>query len=42
MTDIFPEKFDYVVVNGVLEYAMSFTGGKNSLRDISSAYGQLI
>ena len=37
----FPEKFDYVVVNGVLEYAMSFTGGKNSLRDISSAYGRL-
>ena len=24
----FPEKFDYVVVNGVLEYAMSFTEGK--------------
>lgn len=25
---IFSEKFDYVVVNGVLEYAMSFTEGK--------------
>lgn len=24
---VFPEKFDYVVVNGVLEYAMSFTEG---------------
>ena len=33
----FPEKFDYVVVNGVLEYAMSFTEGKTPY--ISSAYG---
>ena len=26
---VFPDAFDYVVVNGVLEYAMSFTEGDN-------------
>ena len=34
----FPEKFDYVVVNGVLEYAMSFTEGKLLTRHFFSVW----
>ena len=37
----FPEKFDYVVVNGVLEYAMSFTEGKTPYETFLQRIGRL-
>lgn len=30
---VFPEKFDYIVLNGVFEYAMSFTAGEKPYED---------
>lgn len=33
---VFPEKFDYVVLNGVFEYAMSFTAGEKPYEDFLS------
>lgn len=32
----FPEKFDYIVLNGVFEYAMSFTAGEEPYKDFLS------
>lgn len=32
----FPEKFDYIVLNGVFEYAMSFTAGEHPYEDYLS------
>ena len=33
---VFPEKFDYIVLNGVFEYAMSFTAGERPYKDFLS------
>lgn len=33
---VFPEKFDYIVLNGVFEYAMSFTAGEKPYEDFLS------
>ncbi|WP_251353168.1 SAM-dependent methyltransferase [Hominisplanchenecus murintestinalis] len=33
---VFPEKFDYIVLNGVFEYAMSFTAGEKPYKDFLS------
>ncbi len=32
----FSQSFDYIVLNGVFEYAMSFTEGENPYRDFLS------
>ena len=37
----FPENFDYVVVNGVLEYAMSFTEGETPYETFSEGNGRV-
>ena len=38
----FPENFDYVVVNGVLEYAMSFTEGKTPYETFLKEMGEYL